>query len=100
VVAKFREDFYRQGHPTPADILVVIEVADTSLSYDLNAKVPLYAAAGIGETWLLDLGSRQLTVFSQPDGAVYTQSKICMAGDTVTMPGFPDVTLQVSELGL
>lgn len=100
VVAKFREDFYRRGHPTPSDILLVIEVADTSLSYDLNAKVPLYAAAGIGETWLVDLAGRHLTVFSHPDGAAYSQARVCQAGDAVTVPGFPDVTLQVSELEL
>lgn len=99
VVARFREDFYREKHPTPADILLVVEVADSSLSYDLNAKIPLYAAADIPEAWLVNLATRQITVFTRPDGAAYTQSRLCKSGDSLTMPGFPDVIVKVDELG-
>lgn len=99
VVARFREDFYREKHPTPADILLVVEVADSSLSYDLNAKIPLYAAADIPEAWLVNLATRQITVFTRPDGAAYTQSRLCKSGDNLTMPGFADVIVKVDELG-
>jgi Uma2 family endonuclease len=54
-VLRYREDFYAGGHPRPEDVLLVIEVADTSLQYDRDVKLPLYAAHGIPEYWLVDL---------------------------------------------
>jgi len=100
VIAKFREDFYKNAHPEPADVLLVIEVADTSLTYDRTAKIPLYAAAGIAESWLIDLSSHQVTVFSRPDGAAYLQSQVYGVGDSLQVPGFSDVQVTVAELGL
>ncbi|MFN0079958.1 MAG: Uma2 family endonuclease [Prosthecobacter sp.] len=100
VIARFRDDFYRQSHPGPGDVILVIEVADSSLSYDLTAKIPLYAAAGIPEAWLVNLNARQMTVFRQPEGAAYTQSEVFKDGDTVAVPGFADVTLRMDELGI
>ncbi len=100
VIVKFREDFYKNAHPQPADVLLVIEVADTSLTYDRTAKIPLYAAAGISESWLVDLTSRQITVFSDPDGAAYLKTQIFKPGDTLHLPGLPDISLVVDELGL
>jgi Uma2 family endonuclease len=100
VIAKFREDFYKNAHPEPADVLLVIEVADTSLTYDRTAKIPLYAAAGIAESWLVDLTARHITVFSQPDGAAYLKAQTYHAAETLSVPGYPDVTLTVDELGL
>ncbi len=100
VIARFREDFYRESHPGPEDVMLVIEVADTSLNYDLNAKIPLYAAAGIPEAWLVNLAARTVTVFSQPDGAAYLRSAVLTDADVAQVPGFADVTLKVRELGL
>lgn len=100
VVAKFRSDFYKSAHPEPADVLLVIEVADTSLTYDRTAKIPLYAAAGIPQSWLVDLQAHQVTVFSQPDGAVYLKSQVFTAEEVFSLPGFDDVTLTVREIGL
>jgi Uma2 family endonuclease len=54
-ILKPRADFYASAHPTPGDILLVVEVADTSFRYDRDIKIPLYARAGIAETWLVDL---------------------------------------------
>jgi Uma2 family endonuclease len=53
-----REDFYTGGHPTPADVLLVIEVADSLVEFDRNKKLPLYAQANIPEVWLVDLPQR------------------------------------------
>src|ERR671938_544657 len=50
-----RADYYESGHPTPADALLIVEVADTSADYDRIIKLPLYAKAGIPEAWLVDL---------------------------------------------
>jgi Uma2 family endonuclease len=66
-----RADFYTTGHPGPADVLLVIEVADTSLAYDLGTKVPLYARHGIPEVWVIDAATRRTRVFRQPTGGRY-----------------------------
>jgi len=63
-----RADFYTTSHPGPADVLLVIEVADTSLAYDLGTKVPLYARHGIPEVWVIDAATRQTRVFREPAG--------------------------------
>ncbi|NBC17495.1 MAG: Uma2 family endonuclease [Bacteroidetes bacterium] len=68
-----RADYYRNGHPSPDDVLLLIEVADTSLAYDRDVKLPRYARAGIPEAWLVDLGGRRLTIHRLPAGGAYTQ---------------------------
>ena len=63
-----RADFYMTAHPGSADVLLVIEVADTSLAYDLGTKVPLYARHGIPEVWVIDAATRHTRVFRRPVG--------------------------------
>ena len=63
-----RADLYTTRHPGPADVLLVIEVADTSLAYDLGVKVPLYARHGIPEVWVIDASTRRTQVFREPIG--------------------------------
>jgi Uma2 family endonuclease len=70
---RLRDDFYRDAHPTPADVLLVIEVADTTLAYDRQVKVPLYAKAGIAESWIINLTEEQIDIYSGlADGAYQT----------------------------
>jgi Uma2 family endonuclease len=64
-----RTDFYTTAHPGPADVLLVIEVADTSLAYDLGVKVPLYARHGIPEVWVIDAMTRRTRLFRKPLGS-------------------------------
>ena len=99
VVAKFREDFYADRHPYPEDILLVIEVADTSLAFDREAKIPLYASCGIPESWLVDLIHHEIHVFRRPDGAAYQETLVFRSGDLLPVPGSTE-TLEVAELGL
>lgn len=63
---KYRDDFYVQAHPTPQDVLLAIEVADTSVRYDREVKMPVYAGYGIPEFWLVDIPGKRLLCFSQP----------------------------------
>jgi Uma2 family endonuclease len=63
-----RADLYTTSHPGAADVLLVIEVADTSLAYDLGTKVPLYARHGIPEVWVIDAATRRISVFRRPFG--------------------------------
>jgi Uma2 family endonuclease len=67
-----RADFYTTSHPGAADVLLVIEVADTSLAYDLGTKVPLYARHGIPEVWVIDAGTRRIRVFRRRVPAWWT----------------------------
>lgn len=66
-----REDFYASAHPGPRDILLIIEVADVSLRYDREIKIPLYGRYGVVETWLVDLENNRLTQFREPQVSGY-----------------------------
>jgi Uma2 family endonuclease len=69
-----RDDFYASAHPRPKDVLLVVEVADTSIALDAGTKVPMYARAGIAEAWLIDLNTDTVTVFTDPKRGRYQTS--------------------------
>lgn len=75
-VLKLRQDFYSTAHPGPADVMLVIEVADTSLAFDLGVKVPLYAAHDIPEVWVIDAATRRTHRFRRPEGGRYTEQDL------------------------
>src|SRR5215470_4221748 len=66
-----RVDFYSRAHPGAAHVLLLIEVADSTLRLDRRVKIPLYARAGICEVWLLDLTTERVEVFRRPTGGHY-----------------------------
>jgi Uma2 family endonuclease len=66
VVAKPRKDRYYDAHPTAADVVLVVEVSSTTLRFDRNTKVPMYARHGVAEVWVLDVGGRQLHRYVSP----------------------------------
>jgi len=68
-----REDSYRRSHPEPSDVLLVIEIADTSLRFDRETKVSLYAVHGIPEVWVVDLRGRRLVRHRAPQQGSYLQ---------------------------
>ncbi len=68
---RLRDDFYRAAHPTPADVLLIIEVADTTLAYDRQVKVPLYAKAGVEEIWIVNLIEEQIEIYAELAGGTY-----------------------------
>ncbi len=65
-IVQNREDDYETAHPTAADTLLVIEVADSSLEYDRTVKLSLYAEAGIPDYWLFNVSDRTLEAYSEP----------------------------------
>jgi Uma2 family endonuclease len=73
VLLRYRDDMYGDVLPRPEDVLLIIEVADSTLRYDRDVKVPLYAAGGIPETWLVDLRRRRITVYREPTTDGYRQ---------------------------
>jgi Uma2 family endonuclease len=97
-VLKPRDDDYDSKKPEHADALLVIEIAESSLSYDRDIKVPHYAAAGIPEVWIEDLTRDQLLVYRDPGKDGYLNSLTLRRGDSVSPLAFPDVTFNVSDL--
>lgn len=82
-IMKFREDFYVHDHPLPSDVLLLIEVADTSLNKDRELKLPLYATAGIPEVWILNLQDGQLECYTEPKEGSYQSTTIKKTGTTL-----------------
>ncbi len=97
VVAR-RSDAYADRHPEPGDILLVIEVADSSLRYDRLEKVPRYGKAGIPEAWLVDVEARTVTVYtgSGPDG--YARQQVRRRGDRLAATSVPALEFLVDDV--
>lgn len=93
-----RADFYASAHPGPQDVLLVIEVADSSVGYDRDTKIPLYAAAGIPEVWLIDLKPARITVYREPRDGGYQEIVQHRRGAVLTPLALPDLTLQWAEI--
>jgi len=66
-----REDYYADRHPRPRDVLLLVEVADSSADYDRRVKIPLYATSGVAEVWLIDLQGEALEVYREPGAHGY-----------------------------
>ena len=98
VVLKYRDDFYSESLPRPTDVLLLTEVADTSLSYDRHVKVPLYAKAGILEVWVVDVENEQIYVYRNPVRGKYQETFVVKRGETIALVAFPEVVLQVDEI--
>jgi Uma2 family endonuclease len=90
--------FYRQKHPTAADIFLVIEVADSSAKHDRETKIPLYGRHGIIECWLVDLMAKQVEVYRQPTAQEYAEKRVLRSGDLLSPSQLPQIQIAVSEL--
>jgi Uma2 family endonuclease len=90
-ILKWRDDFYASALPTPEDILLIIEVADSTIAYDRDVKSPLYAANGIPEMWIFDLNQQIIEGYSQPSASGYKRSQRYEKGDTLAIEAFPEV---------
>ena len=93
-----RADLYSSSVAGPEDVLLLIEVADSSVDYDRNEKLPRYARAGIPEVWLTILPERVIEVHTEPAGGRYTQMRTFHPGDTISPNCFPDIVLSVDEI--
>jgi Uma2 family endonuclease len=97
-VLRARDDLYAAQHPGPESIFLLIEVADASLMYDRNTKLPLYARWGIGEIWLVDLVGNVVDVYSSPEGNVFTRTQRYQRGSTVASVVLPQIQIAASEI--
>jgi Uma2 family endonuclease len=98
LILRPRSDFYSGSHPTPEDVRVVIEVADSSESFDRRAKLPRYAQAGIPEAWLIVLNGNAVDVYDDPSTDGYRAHRRFERGEQLTSRQFPSLTVVVSEL--
>ena len=97
MLLKWRDDFYRDGHPSPEDVLLLIEVSDTSLDYDRGRKLSAYARAGIPEVWIVSHDDRRIESYTEPSEGTYSKVRHADPTDTIAPQAFPDVALEVSQ---
>ena len=98
VIARLRADNYVNSHPTPTDIILVIEVADSTLNFDRNTKASLYAAAEISEYWIVNLVDDRLEIYRQPESSIYTSTQIIIPPRSINLPHFPAVNLDLATI--
>jgi Uma2 family endonuclease len=98
MIVRYRKDYYRAEHPTPDDVLLIIEVADSSLAFDRTTKGSAYARAALREYWILDLVHHELIVHRVPRDGQYQRIERLTRGDSITPIAFPDVTIAVADL--
>ncbi|HJR07043.1 MAG TPA: Uma2 family endonuclease [Pyrinomonadaceae bacterium] len=95
---RLRDNFYSDAHPTPADVLLIIEVADTTLGYDRQVKAPLYAKAGIAEVWIINLTDEQIEVYAEPSGGTYQTVVNFRRGDEVRAHTIANLAVSVADV--
>lgn len=98
VVLKFRPDFYENSLPTPEDVLLVIEVSDTTLDYDRKVKVPLYARSAIPETWVVNLPEERIEVYADPVGGAYQTADSYASDEELQASALAALRLSVAEV--
>ncbi|MDS4031269.1 MAG: Uma2 family endonuclease [Candidatus Contendobacter sp.] len=94
---RWRDNFYVDAHPGPQDVLLIIEISDSTLRYDRDVKIPLYAKNGIPEVWLLDIQNRQLEIYREPINGIYRQRDCRHAGQIAPVL-CPDAVIDLAEL--
>ena len=111
VIAVNKDDNYLSSHPTPNDILLVVEISDSTLQYDSpketlregETKIPLYAEAGINTYWIINLSDRHLEAYTQPlkdakGKFAYRSKQIVLVDETITIPSFDKLAIDLAKV--
>ena len=103
VIAQKKEDNYLSAHPTVKDVILIIEISDSTLQYDRETKLSLYAEAGINHYWIVNLVDRCLEVYSNPfstdkDKFGYRNKSIFFPNEEIDIPGFANVSLKLNAV--
>jgi Uma2 family endonuclease len=102
-ILKARQDEYLDSHPYTQDIILLIEISETTLKYDRETKLSLYAEDGIADYWIVNLVDNYLEVYSEPYQSQtgefsYRSRRIFLPNETVTLPSFPELFLDLSTI--
>ncbi len=97
-VLRFRSDYYAERLPTPEDTLLIIEVADTSLAYDQDVKLPRYARGGVPELWIVNLQDSVVELYRDPAEDSYGETRLARRGEVLPLPGVADAQVSVDEI--
>lgn len=98
MLARKKSDAYKHKLPTAGDVLLVVEVSESSLQHDLNVKLPFYAEAGISEYWIVDLQKQVILVHRQPEGSKYLSVETVEKSGSVSPLSAPEFSLQLTQL--
>ncbi|QLE55185.1 Uma2 family endonuclease [Nostoc sp. TCL26-01] len=103
VIVKNRDDDYLSSHPTAADILLLVEISDSSLKYDQETKLSVYAEAGIADYWIFNLVDNYLETYSEPYQDLqgkfgYRRKQIFLPNESVILPYFSNLVLDLSKV--
>ncbi|WP_448542617.1 Uma2 family endonuclease [Roseiflexus sp.] len=97
-ILRLRDDNYQRAHPVVGDVLLIIEVSDTTAQYDRIEKLPRYAAAGIPETWIVDVEQCVVEQYTHPVRDQYARLQKYFPGDMITSPVMPAIALNADDL--
>jgi Uma2 family endonuclease len=95
---KYRDDFYAKATPTAADVLLIIEVSDTTLAYDRLEKLPRYSLSGIPEVWITDVDGQAVERYTDPQGNQYATKQTFKRGQSISVQALPTVSLSIDSI--
>jgi len=93
-----RDDFYVSEHPGPEDVQLLIEVADTSIDYDREDKIPVYARHGIPMVWLVDLAEECVEIYRSPAEGAYADTRTATDDESLQVESLPTLDLTPNEI--
>lgn len=97
-VLKWRDDYYQNSVPGPEDVLLLVEVSESSLKYDQGSKLTLYAEAGIAEYWVVNLPGQVIEVYTQPVEGTYKAVRKAKHGELLPLPGKLEGSIAVDDI--
>lgn len=97
-IVKRRDDFYGNAHPTAADVLLVVEVAETTVDYDREIKLPAYARSGIAQVWIVDLPAQTVESYGDLVAGVYRSVQSHRRGESLAPLHFPELAVEVVSI--
>lgn len=101
-VLRWRNSFYADRHPLPADVLLLIEISDTTLRYDRSTKLALYARAGVQCCWIVNVADQAIAVFTEPTAEGYRREVRLRPGERIALgapgSGLDDITIDAAEV--
>jgi Uma2 family endonuclease len=98
MVLRSRPDDYSTAHPDAADVLLLIEVSDSTLAFDQSTKLDLYARYGVSEYWVVDVEGRRIVVYREPAANGYVGEFEFSGPGTISPQAFPDIEVAVREI--